>query len=135
MSPLLLRLAAKYGPKFVKMFASQAPKVKIPAPNPTKDIGKWIESIRGAGPVSPKFRKETALLLKKFPRLFNSTSKDVNLASAQKLAQALRKYKGPDKALLANLKRKQLLAKGETDLRRLRISPQWGSKRGRGPNY
>lgn len=116
MSPLLLRLAAKYGPKFVKMFASQAPKIKIKAPNPAKDFGKWFDSIKGAGPSSPKFRKETAQLLKDYPVLFNSTSNQVNLASAQKLAQALRQFKSPD-------------------MRNLRISPQWGSKRGRGPNY
>jgi len=115
-SPLLLKYAARYGHKFVKMFANQAPKVKIPAPSPTKDFGKWWDAIGHAGPSSPKFRKEAAQLLKDYPNLFNSTSKEVNLASAKKLALALRDYKGPD-------------------MRNLRTSPQWGSSRGRGPNY
>ena len=99
MSPLLLRLATLYGPKFVKLFAASAPVIKKVAKPNTKTWKGIIDNMYQSvlpQKYSRKIASEANKLLKDYPNLFNSTSSAINKAQSWRLAQSLRKYKGPD---------------------------------------
>tara|TARA_R100001594_G_scaffold13276_4_gene28749 strand:- start:12925 stop:13239 length:315 start_codon:yes stop_codon:yes gene_type:complete len=98
-SPLLLRLAALYGPKFIKLFAASMPvvkKVAKPSTKTWKGIADYMKQTAIQGNYSSKLASEADKLLKDYPSLFNSASKAINKAQSWKLAKALRDYKGPD---------------------------------------
>ena len=117
MSPLLLRLAALYGPKFVRLFAASAPVIKkVAKPNTKtwKGIADYMNQTALPQKYSSQIASEARKLLKDYPNLFTSTSSSINKAQSWKLAKALRNYKGPD-------------------MRKLRTKSSYKNQKGRGP--
>ena len=93
MTPLILRLVARYGPKMLNYMSKQAPyAVKKVAPTMTSSM----EAFQGLKRISPQMLSGASNLMKQYPFLFNSTSSRINHGNAMQLYKALKKFKGPD---------------------------------------
>jgi hypothetical protein len=129
LSPLILKLVRLYGARALRILNKRyAGKPKIPAPNWTSNNNPkgWLEHMnRVGGKKSSHLLKEAKVIQKKYPNLFRSTDKDINLSDAHKVVRVLR-----DKHSYGHIYRKHGYKEGLKKIKEnVRNYPQYFSKK------